>query len=165
MLLLLETERLILRPLTDDDAQFIVELLNHPSFLENIGDKGVRTPEDALRYLHEGPVASWARHGHGLYAVELAETGDTIGMCGLLKRDHLDHPDLGYAYLTRFWKNGYALEAARAVIAAAPHPGTLLAMVTPANHGSIRLLEKLGFQRAPDHPNHPDALMYSRQIP
>lgn len=165
MLLLLETERLILRPLTDDDAPFIVELLNQPSFLENIGDKGVRTREDALRYLHEGPVASWARHGHGLYAVELEETGETIGMCGLLKRDHLDHPDLGYAYLPRFWKNGYALEAARAVITASPHPGSLLAMVTPANHGSIRLLEKLGFQRAADHPNHPDALMYSRQIP
>lgn len=164
MLLLLETERLILRPLTDNDAPFIVELLNHTSFLEHIGDKGVRTEEDALRYLREGPLASWARHGHGPYAVEISETGDTIGTCGLLKRPHLDHPDLGYAYLPRFWKNGYALEAARAVLAATPRPSTVLAIVAPANHSSIRMLDKLGFRRAPDHPNHPGALMYSLEL-
>ncbi|MCA1732459.1 MAG: GNAT family N-acetyltransferase [Acidobacteria bacterium] len=189
MLLLLETERLILRPFTDDDAPFIVELLNHTSFLEHIGDKGVRTEEDALRYLREGPLASWARHGHGLYAVEIAESGETIGMCGLLKRDHLDYPDLGYAYLPRFWKNGYALEAARAVLAATPRPSPkvaedssstprngeratedessatrVLAIVTPANHSSIRMLDKLGFRRAPDHPDHPGAQMYSLEL-
>jgi ribosomal-protein-alanine N-acetyltransferase len=80
---ILETERLVLRRLSSDDAQFILDLLNQPSFLRYIGDKGVRTTEDAVRYIQTGPVASYERFGYGLYLVELKESGVPIGMCGL----------------------------------------------------------------------------------
>ena len=97
--MILETERLILRRFTNDDTAFIIRLLNERSFIENIGDRDVRTVEDALRYVDEGPGASYRKFGHGLYAVILKETGQPIGMCGLLKRDKFEHPDVGYAFL------------------------------------------------------------------
>jgi RimJ/RimL family protein N-acetyltransferase len=96
------------------DAAFVVELLNDPSFLQHIGDKGVRTEADACRYLETGPLASYARHGFGLLRVGLRESGEPVGMCGLLKRDWLPDPDIGFALLPRFWRRGYALEAASA---------------------------------------------------
>src|SRR5687767_1434093 len=102
-MLVLETPRLILRHFTVEDAAFIVRLLNEPSFITNIGDKGVRTLEQAAAYLREGPIASYVRYGHGLYAVVLRETLQPIGMCGLLKRQHLDDIDLGYAFLPEVW--------------------------------------------------------------
>lgn len=155
-----ETARLRLRPLAPDDAPFILRLLNEPSFLEHIGDKGVRSLEDARRYLEDGPLASYARHGHGLMAVALRETGEAIGMCGLLKREHLDHPDLGYAFLPQGWGRGYAFEAAQAVMGGAKL-GRVLALVSPGNGPSIRLLEKLGFA-AIDHPAaHADTAVYA----
>jgi RimJ/RimL family protein N-acetyltransferase len=144
----LETPRLRLRALEPSDAPFVLVLLNTPGFLEHIGDKGVRSLEDAVRYLEEGPRASYARHSHGLMAVVHKERGEAIGMCGLLKRDHLEHADLGYAFLPEAWGQGFALEAAQAVLATAPDE--LLALVSPRNAASIRLLEKLGFTRA-DH--------------
>ena len=140
----LETPRLHLRPLALVDAPFILRLLNEPSFLEHIGDKGVRHLDGARAYLESGPMASYARHGHGLLAVELKATGQPIGMCGLLKREHLDHPDLGYAFVPEAWGQGYALEAARAALEGAKRD-RVLALVSPANAASIRLLEKLGF--------------------
>lgn len=148
----LETERLLIRELTLDDAPFIVELLNEPSFLEFIGDRGVRNVDDAKRYITEGPMASWSAHGHGLSAVVVKETGELIGMCGLLKRDALPHRDLGYAYVPRAWGKGYALEAARGVMSTVQPPATILAIVSPGNAASIRLLEKMGFVHQPDGP-------------
>lgn len=145
----LETARLRLRILGDDDAGFILALLNEPSFIENIGDRGVRTIEGARRYLADGPIASYARHGYGLYMVELTATGDSIGMCGLVKRDYLEYPDIGFAFLPRYWSRGYACEAAAAVKELAL--GTLglprvLAITSPGNAGSIRVLEKIGLR-------------------
>ena len=143
------TPRLLVRELTLHDAPFIVALLNDPAFIRNIGDRGVRTPADACAYLTAGPLASYARHGFGLCAVTLAETGEPIGICGLLQRDELPGPDLGFAFLPQYRARGYALEAASAVKADA-HARlglpTLLAIVNPVNDPSIRLLAKLGFE-------------------
>ena len=143
---ILETERLTLRQFTADDAAFILELVNEPSFIQNIGDRGVRTLSDAVRYIETGPVASYARNGFGLYLVQLKESGESIGMCGLIKRAALEDVDIGYAFLPRFWSKGYAVEAARAVKEQARGLGLkrLAAIVDPANTGSIRVLEKLG---------------------
>jgi [ribosomal protein S5]-alanine N-acetyltransferase len=146
---ILETERLRLRRVVPADAGFILRLLNEPSFLQNIGDRGVRTLDDAVAYIANGPAASHERHGFALDLVELRESGVPIGLCGLLKRDHLDHPDLGYAFVPEHWSRGYARESAAAVLAHAR--GTLglsriLAVTNSDNQGSIRVLERLGFE-------------------
>jgi len=145
----LETERLILRQFSLTDAEFIHELLNEPSFIQNIGDRGVRTLSDAEKYLETGPIASYARNGFGLYLVVLKESNESIGMCGLIKRDALEEVDVGYAFLPRYWSKGYAIEAMTAVMAYAKNVVRLkrvVAIVDPANHGSIRVLEKAGFR-------------------
>jgi RimJ/RimL family protein N-acetyltransferase len=144
-----ETSRLLLRQLQKDDAAFILQLLNEPSFLANIGDKGVRTLEDARQYILTGPQASYAAHGFGLSLVQLREDLTPIGMCGLLKRDGLDDPDLGYAFLPQFWSKGYAFEAASAVMTWAKNTlglKRIVAITAPENHSSIRVLHKLGLK-------------------
>jgi ribosomal-protein-alanine N-acetyltransferase len=146
---ILETARLVLRELTIEDAMFVLELLNEPAFHRYIGDKGVRDLAGAEKYIREGPLASYAKHGHGLWRVALKADDTPVGMCGLLKRDFLDHPDLGYALLARHGGKGYAFEAASATLAHARDGlklGTLHAMTAPENPASIRLLGKLGFK-------------------
>ena len=141
------TERLTLRQLNLDDAEFIKELLNDPSFIQNIGDRGVRTLADAEKYLENGPITSYAKNGFGLLAVTLSETGEPMGMCGLIKRDALEDVDVGYAFLPRFWSKGYALESVQGVMKHAKETVGLkrvVAIVDPANEGSIRVLEKIG---------------------
>lgn len=145
----LETERLILRPFTVDDAQFILTLLNEPSFLQYIGDKKVRDLEGARQYILNGPVASYERHGFGLGLVELKESHTPIGMCGLLKRDELTDPDIGFAFLPEFWRKGFAFEAAAAVLQDARERlrvERVLAITSLDNEASIKLLERLGFR-------------------
>jgi len=145
----LETNRLRLRRLSVDDAEFILRLLNEPSFMQNIGDRGVRTTEDARAYILKGPVASYEKFGFGLLLVEQKESGVPIGMCGLLKRDVLEHVDIGYALLPEFWSQGYALESASAVMSYAREKlgaKQVLAVVNADNQSSIRLLEKMGFR-------------------
>ncbi len=145
----MRTERLILRRLTTDDATFIFELVNEPSFIQNIGDRNVRTQEDAVGYIQKGPMASYAQHGFGLYLVELKDSLIPIGISGVLKRETLEHPDIGFAFLPRFWGRGYAFESAAAVMT---HARTVLglnqiaAITSPDNERSIKLLEKLGFE-------------------
>lgn len=144
----INTERLTIRPFTLDDAPFILRLLNEPSFIENIADKGVRDLEGARSYLRDGPLASYERHGFGLWRVGLAGTDSPIGMAGLLKRDFLDDIDIGYALLPEFCGAGYAFEATSAVLKhAVNHLGAkrVVAIVAGHNQPSIRLLEKLGF--------------------
>jgi RimJ/RimL family protein N-acetyltransferase len=146
-LTVLETGRLVLRQMTSDDAEFILRLVNEPSFIRFIGDKGVRNHVDAARYIQTGPVASYERFGFGLYLVELKGTRIPIGMCGLVKRDSLPDADVGFAFLPEFWSQGYALEAAVAVTEYAKSVlglRRLLAITTPDNERSIKLLEKLG---------------------
>jgi RimJ/RimL family protein N-acetyltransferase len=143
----METERLNLRTLTPDDAEFMLGLLNDPSFLRFIGDKGVRTPDDARQYILNGPVASYARYGFGLWLVELKTSNVPIGMCGFLKRETLTDVDIGFAFLPRYRSQGYAFESAAAVM----HYGRsvlglkrIVAITDRDNTGSIRLLEKIG---------------------
>jgi len=143
----IQTERLTLRQFTLNDAEFIIELVNEPSFIQNIGDRGVRTLSDAEKYLENGPIASYSKNGFGLLAVTLNDTGQSIGMCGLIKRGTLEDVDIGYAFLPKFWSKGYALESAQAVMKYAKEVVRLkrvVAIVDPANAGSIRLLEKIG---------------------
>jgi len=146
---ILETERLLLRRFSAEDAEFILALLNEPSFIQNIGDRNVRTLDDARAYILNGPVASYAKNGFGLYLVLLKETNESIGMCGLIKREGLEDVDIGYAFLPKFWSRGYAVEAAQAVKAYAKEVAGLkriVAITDPANEGSVRVLEKLGLR-------------------
>lgn len=141
------TERLILRRLTLADAEFTLRLLNEPSFLANIGDRGVRTLADAEAYLQNGPLASYERHGFGLYLVLLKAGGTPIGFSGLLRRDFLEDVDVGFAFVPEHWQKGYALESAAAVVAhgrSALGLTRFLGITNPDNTGSIRVLEKLG---------------------
>jgi ribosomal-protein-alanine N-acetyltransferase len=145
----LTTERLTIRQIEEADAPFIRELLNDPSFIRNIGDRNVRTLDDAREYIRKGPVASYERHGFGLWLVELNGEGTPIGICGLLKRDVLDAPDIGFAYLPAFQSKGYGYEAARAVLDHAREALRLprvVAIVNAGNEPSARLLEKLGMR-------------------
>ena len=145
----LETDRLLLRYFSADDVEFVVRLLNEPSFIEHIGDKGVRTLEEAKEYLLEGPLGSYERFGYGLNLVELKETGAPIGMCGLVRRDSLDDADIGYAFLEQHWGNGYAMESVEALLTHARETlrlGRIVAIVTPGNSSSISLLEKVGLK-------------------
>lgn len=149
MTIVLETERLVLRHFTAEDAAFVLRLLNEPSFIENIGDRGVRTMEDAAAYLAGGPIASYARHGHGLNAVVLRETGEPIGMCGLLRREQFAHADVGYSFLPEFWRRGFAAESVAAVVEHGRRTlglRSIIALVSPHNTASSALLEKLGFR-------------------
>jgi RimJ/RimL family protein N-acetyltransferase len=146
---ILETDRLVLRKLTADDAEFIIDLLNQPSFLRYIGDKGVRNTDDAIRYIETGPQASYARFGFGLYLVELKESGISIGMCGLLKRDSLPDVDIGFAFVPGYWSQGYAFEAAGAVMTYGQEVlglKRIVAITSLDNTASIRLLEKIGLR-------------------
>jgi len=144
----LETERLLLRRFTIDDTQFILRLVNEPSFLRYIGDKKVRNLEDARQYILSGPASSYERNGFGLNLVELRESHTPIGMCGLLKRAELSDPDLGFAFLPDYWHQGFAFEAAAAVLQEAGERlglPRILAITSLDNEASIKLLERLGF--------------------
>ena len=143
----IKTKRLALRQFALSDAEFIIELVNEPSFIQNIGDRGVRTFSDAEKYLENGPISSYERNGFGLLAVTLNDTGQPIGMCGLIKSDALEDVDIGYAFLPKFWSKGYALESTQAMMKHAKDVVGLkrvVAIVDPANVRSIHLLEKIG---------------------
>ncbi|MBK8903146.1 MAG: GNAT family N-acetyltransferase [Anaerolineaceae bacterium] len=143
------TARLELVRLTLEDAPFILELVNDPSWLRFIGDRGVHTVAQAEAYLQNGPLASYTANGYGLYLVRRQADGACLGMCGLVKRPSLPHPDIGFAYLPQFTGQGYGFEAATAVLHHARHElnlSPILAIVAPDNHRSIRLLEKLGLK-------------------
>lgn len=145
----IDTARLALTELSQADAEFIRGLLNEPSFLRYIGDRGVRTVDDARRYIEDGPAAMYARHGYGLLRVARRDDGAPIGICGVLKRDGLPDPDLGFSLLPAYWSRGYAFEAAEAVLRDARARlgvGRVLAITSPDNEPSIRLLGRLGFR-------------------
>ena len=143
----LKTERLVLRRLTLEDDAFILELLNDPAWLRFIGDKGVRTLDDARRYIASGPMDMYERLGFGLFLTERKGDGAPLGLCGLIKRDTLDDVDIGFAFLPQFRANGYAHEAAAAVLELGRSTFGLqriVAITSPDNEDSSRLLVKLG---------------------
>ena len=148
-MIVLETERLILRHATEDDAPFMLELLNDPAFLRFVGDRGVRTLEDARRYIRERHVEAYRRNGFGFYLVELKETGAPVGTCGLVRREGLTDPDVGFAFLPDYRARGYGFESARAVVDYARERlglKRLLAITSPDNDASGALLGKLGLK-------------------
>jgi len=145
----LRTARLTISRLAPGDAPFIHVLLNEPSFIRFIGDKGIDTLEDARTYLRDGPIAHYGRHGFGLCRVALQADATPVGICGLVKREAFPHPDLGFAFLCAHWSRGYAHEASLAVLDEARDRFGLrlvLAMADAENHASTRLLRRLGFR-------------------
>ena len=149
---ILETKRLLLRPFTLDDSDFILELLNTEGWIKYIGDRNIKTNEQARNYLENGPLKSYQTNGFGLSLVQLKTNNKSIGMCGLIKRDYLDHADIGFAFLPKFWAKGYAVESAAAVMNHAREVLALdrvLAITSPDNEASAKLLGKIGlkFQR------------------
>jgi len=158
--IVVETQRLRLRWFEARDAAFTLELINEPGWVRFIGDKGAKTVDDARRYLETGPMSLYARFGFGLYLVELAATAEAIGMCGLVRRAGLADVDVGFAFLERFQTRGYAFEAATAVMAHARRDlglSRVVAIVTPDNVRSARLLRKLGFRNEGPVRLKPDA--------
>lgn len=146
---ILETERLRLRTLDQNDAVFYLALVNTPGFIEFIGDRGIRSVEAAAQAIADGPMAMQAKLGHSIYLVEDKGTCEPLGMSGLIKRDTLDQVDIGYAFLPGHCGKGYAFEAAQAVLEHARSDirlTCLLAITSPGNVASIGLLEKLGFR-------------------
>jgi RimJ/RimL family protein N-acetyltransferase len=146
---ILESDRLFLRPFTLEDGEFIVELLNTDGWIRYIGDRHIRTVPQAKNYLLNGPLKSYEVNGFGLSLVELKTDRIPIGMCGLLKRDHLGHPDIGFAFLPDYTGKGYAYEIAKEVTRYGLHSlqmEKILAITLPENSSSIKLLEKIGFR-------------------
>ena len=144
---ILETERLVLREVTGNDAGFVLDLLNQPSFIKFIGDRGVRTTEQAREYIETRFTNSYRNHGFGLYLIELQADPTPVGLCGFVKRDTLSDPDIGFALLAQYEKRGLALEAAEAIMSYGAETlrlARVLAITTLDNESSGRLLEKIG---------------------
>lgn len=146
---ILDTERLRLRTIEEDDAPFYLSLLNSAPFIANIGDRGIRTLAAARAAIAAGPVAMQRTRGHSIYLVELKATGEPVGMAGIIKRDTLAEVDLGYGFLPPHFGRGYATEAARALLVHARHTlglHRLLAITSPGNDASHALLLKIGMR-------------------
>jgi [ribosomal protein S5]-alanine N-acetyltransferase len=147
---ILETERLLIREFIPADSSFIMQLLNSPGWLRYIGDRNVRSEDDAINYLTNGPMKSYREHGYGLWLVALKDQEAPIGMCGLIKRDYLEHTDIGFAFLPEYTGKGYAEESAQAVFNYAKSTlflPIIAAITVPGNASSIKLLEKLEFKQ------------------
>jgi RimJ/RimL family protein N-acetyltransferase len=145
----LVTARLRLRHATTADCEFVLALVNDPDFIRNIGDRGVRTIADAERYLNNGPISSYEKFGFGMYVVELKNSQTPIGFCGFVRRDWLPDVDIGFAFLPQYRSQGYALESASAVKMYGREVlglTRIVAIVSPTNADSIRLLEKIGLR-------------------
>lgn len=166
----LETERIILRWLTVDDADFILNLLNQPSFIQYIGDRGVRNLSDARQYIESKFAESYKCFGFGLYLVELKADKTPIGICGFVKRDALPDADIGFAFLPEYWSRDYAFESARAAFDYGREVlgfERVLAITAKVNESSERLLAKLGleYQRMIKLPGQEDeAKLFSSDV-
>ena len=146
---ILETERTILREVAEDDAEFILDLLNQPSFIRYIGDRKVRTIEQARDYIESRFTESYRKFSFGMWAVELKETNAPIGICGFVKRDGLPDADIGFAFLPQYERKGYAFESASAALEYGRNALSLhrvLAITSKDNESSGRLLNKLDFK-------------------
>jgi RimJ/RimL family protein N-acetyltransferase len=144
---ILQTERLRLRKFNTGDAAFMRDLTNTEDWLKNIGNRNTSTEDLARKYLENGNIRNYTELGYGGYLVELKETGDPIGMCGLFKRESFDHPDIGFAFMPQWYGKGYGFEAASAVLRYALeelHLPKVLGITLPSNKGSARILEKIG---------------------
>ncbi|EJQ54341.1 hypothetical protein IEI_01550 [Bacillus wiedmannii] len=148
-MIVLETERLVLRWFDIKDAPFILELVNDPAWIQFIGDKRIKNLDDAKKYILNGPVDMYNKMGFGLYLVERKEDFTPLGMCGLIKRDSLEDVDIGFAFLEKFRSKGYGFESASAVIDYGVQDlgmKRIVAITTIDNINSEKLLEKVGLQ-------------------
>ncbi len=166
---ILNTQRLTLRPFELTDAPFILELVNSPKWIEFIGDRDIKTNEAAIEYLRNGPIKSYKEHGFGLWLVALQDAGQPIGMCGLLQRDYLQHPDIGFAILPDYLGKGYGSEIARETLVYARVKlgiECIMAITDRNNVVSIKLLNKLGmqFERSITSPQNEQLLLFSTQV-
>lgn len=144
-----ETERMLIEEATLKDAEFFFQLLNSPNWLEFIGDRNIQTIQDAQMYIHSSLINSYEKNGFGLYKMTLKENKQTVGICGLVKRPRLQHPDIGFAILPDFAGKGYTTEAALATLDFAHHKlniNTILAITTENNVKSRHLLKKIGMK-------------------
>jgi len=136
-----------MRRITLDDADVMLAIWNDPAFVQYVGDRGVRTIEQAQQVLGESVLTLYETYGYGPYCMIRKADVQRIGICGLFRREHLEHPDIGFAVLPEFCGAGFALEAASAVVEHARVDldiRTLTAIVSPKNTTSIGLIEKLG---------------------
>jgi RimJ/RimL family protein N-acetyltransferase len=165
-----DTERLRLRRLTLDDAALMLSIWNDPAFVRYVADRGIRTLDAAREALREGVLPQYASYGYGPYRLALRGSREPIGICGLFRREGFDDPDIGFALLPAYCGGGYAFEAAGAVVDYARNDlgiGRLLAIVSPANAASVRLIGKLGlrFERMHRMPgNDTDSAIYAAQL-
>lgn len=158
-----ETERLIIREQTEADAPFIYKLMNSEGWLKNIGDRNIKTTEDAAAYIRNGAMKSYAEHGFGFFLVTLKD-GTPVGLSGLARRDTLEHVDIGFAFMPEHEGKGYGYESASAVmeLARGAHQLPAVAAITvKENTPSIKLIEKLGltFSRMIDFPGDDEQIM------
>ena len=164
------TARLTLRRITTDDADLMLAVWNDPAFVRYVGDRGIRTPDQARAAICDGALRLYSDFGFGPYCMELKSDGTRIGICGLFQRDNLDHPDIGFSVLPAYCGAGYASEAAQSVVAYARDDlgiSTLTAIVSPENTASIGLIEKLGlsFDRGITMPDEDEEIsLYSMRL-
>jgi RimJ/RimL family protein N-acetyltransferase len=163
-------DRIRLVQLGLEDWRFLLELLNQSDFIANIRDSGVRSEEQARKFIQDFYLASYARQDFGLWGIELNASGEKVGICGLVKRDGLDGLDLGFALLSEHQGKGYAYQAAQLTMSFAREQlklSKLLAITSEKNHSSIALLEKLGFgfqSKIRLAPEAPEVRLYQRQL-
>lgn len=146
---IIETERLKLRNILENDAEFIKKLVNEPSWIQNIGNRNINSTSDAQEYIRSRMTDSYQKNGFGLYLVELKDSRKPIGMCGLVKRDPSEDPDIGFALIPEVWGKDYAVEASRGVLHYAKNTLKLkriLGITIPSNIPSIKTLEKIGLK-------------------
>ena len=147
-MIVIETERLDLRRITLEDAEFIHQLYNEPAFRRNIGDKNIKTVEDATKFIENSPLQDYKKQGFSMFLVALRSNNTPIGVCGLLKREYFEEVDLGFAFLEAYWSKGYGREAASSVMEYARTDmglGKLVGITSAKNTSSIKLLERLKF--------------------
>lgn len=152
---ILETDRLIIRKLTVEDNEFILELLNSPNWLEYIGDRNIKTLKQAVQYI-EGMLKNCHQHGYCLHVIELKESIIPVGLCGFLKREYLDSADIGFAILPDYERKGYTFEAAQAIVQygiSELQLGLIYGITSEKNSNSQNLLKKIGLKQiAKIHP-------------
>lgn len=159
------TERLILRPTSIDDAEMMLQLLNSPKYIQNIGDRGVRTREDAMRYIQERFEPHYNKHGFGSFTLIKKNTSEKIGTCGLYVRPGLEVPDIGFALFEDFENQGYGYESASHLIEKLSkdfHLEKVSAITSKTNLPSQKLIQKLGlrFKKRVVLPNEDEELLY-----
>ncbi len=144
---IIETNQLFLQEFTVEDSPFMLELLNTPDWTRFIGDRGVRTVEQAEQYLLNGYMKSYQTHGFGFYKVVMKDSHEPIGICGIIKRDYLENVDIGFAFLPQYVGKGYGFEAASATLKYTHKIlkiKRLVAIFDSENIVSIGLIKKIG---------------------